>query len=38
MCNADDIGDKFYLLINCKYVTLVELRKQFLSTLLETRR
>ena len=35
MCNADDIGDEFHLLINCKSVTLVELRKQFLSTLLE---
>ena len=35
MCNADDIGDEFHLLMKCKSVTLVELRKQFLSTLLE---
>ena len=32
MCNADDIGDELHLLMNCKSVTLVELRKQFLST------
>ena len=35
MCNADDIGDEFHLLMNCKFVTVVEIRKQFLSTLSE---